>query len=64
MDDEILNSMASRGDGNTNFFHQKAIDRRRKNNINRFVRHDGSICKDENELGEMTTEFYEDGEHA
>lgn len=45
-------------------FVKKATNRRRKNHITQLVRHDGTICNDENELGEMTTKFYEDSGHV
>uniref|UniRef100_A0A453D6F8 Endonuclease/exonuclease/phosphatase domain-containing protein n=1 Tax=Aegilops tauschii subsp. strangulata TaxID=200361 RepID=A0A453D6F8_AEGTS len=46
------------GDGNTQFFHQKANMRRRKNRIEQLTRDDGTVCNDENEVGCMVTNFY------
>lgn len=47
------------GDGNTNFFHQKATNRRRKNRITQLAREDGTVCQDAEEIGAMATAFYE-----
>lgn len=48
------------GDKYTRFFHQKVNMRRKKNNISRLTRPNGTICDHPSELQEMTREFYED----
>jgi hypothetical protein len=47
------------GDGNTKFFHQKASTRKRKNRINELRREDGTLCQDNEQLGNMVINFCE-----
>lgn len=45
------------GYGNMKFFHQKASMRKRKNRICELKREDGTVCREEEELGQMVTDF-------
>lgn len=47
------------GDRNTQFFHQKASNRRKKNRVMQLVWEDGTVCEDPAMLENMTVEFYE-----
>lgn len=47
------------GDKNTEFFHQKATNRRRKNQIVKLTHDDGTICEELGQLEEMVLAFYE-----
>jgi hypothetical protein len=46
------------GDWNTNYFHSKAADRKKKNTITMLRKSDGHITKDRKEMVSMATEFF------
>jgi hypothetical protein len=46
------------GDKNTHFFHLRASQRRKMNRISELIRSDGSVANDEEELGDMASDFY------
>jgi hypothetical protein len=48
------------GDHNTNFFHQKAVGRMRKNKIKFLTKVDGQITRDRKEMQSMASNFLED----
>ncbi|XP_062230134.1 uncharacterized protein LOC133927739 [Phragmites australis] len=47
------------GDSNTQFFHQKASLRKRKNRINKLILQDGTVCENAKVLEGAATSFYE-----
>jgi hypothetical protein len=49
----------SEGDKNTHFFHQRASRRKKKNQISRLARPDGSITEDKEELMTLSRNFYD-----
>jgi hypothetical protein len=46
------------GDKNTRFFHLRASQRKKKNRIQRLKRPDGVITEDEQEMADLTRDFY------
>jgi hypothetical protein len=46
------------GDKNTRFFHLRASQRKKKNQIQSLKRPDGVITEDEQEMADLTREFY------
>jgi hypothetical protein len=46
------------GDRNTKFFHRKATWRRKKNNITKLRKDDGTVVNKVEEMGEMATSFF------
>jgi hypothetical protein len=48
------------GDQNTKYFHRRASWRRKKNNIRKLKRPDGTWTSDTNEMENMTKEFFQD----
>lgn len=48
----------SAGDKNTHFFHQRASRRKKKKNISKLARLDGSLTECPTELGQLTNQFY------
>jgi hypothetical protein len=49
----------SEGDRNTRFFHLRASKRKKRNRISRLVRVDGSTTEDQQELEQLTRDFYQ-----
>jgi hypothetical protein len=52
-------SWLKEGDRNTKFFQNKAIWRSRRNKIKQLKRADGSVCNNQNEMGEMASSYFE-----
>lgn len=47
------------GDRNTKFFHSKASKRRKKNTINRILDENGVWCETEDNIAEVTVNYFE-----
>lgn len=46
------------GDRNTNYFHQYASERKRRNRLRKLIRDDGSVVTDEAAMKALITDYY------